>query len=442
MRIATISFVMLILAAWTTQYAFAQTDLSMLSFDVVETSATGNGSTLTVNFEVQNTGTAASGAFTTTFYYSDNTGFNPSNTTSFPIVGSATVSSIAAGGTSGVLSATVTLTPYTQSGTRYIHHFVDSNNDEAESNENNNRSTQVTDPNADEDDVLITGLPNLQATITSLSSSSGTLGDVVTVNYRISNVGVTRVPSSFWTSFYFSTDAFFDTGDADLGRESAGSFNLLAGGSFTETFDVTIPSSFAAGSYFLLVHADRISNITGITESDETDNVAAAPFTLIAGPDLVMDTFSFTATPSGGTLGFGDAVDFSFTVRNQGGSLSAPFTIYFYYDDDNVLSGPYINGTTNQPVIATFDVSGGLAAGATQTSNAVTTLPGEALNGARFLHYYIDAGSSFQTSDGDVFEIDETNNTDAAPITITGLPDLTVDALCATPDGHSLRPHT
>ena len=413
--------------------ATAQVDLSMLRFDVVESSATGTGSPLTLEFEIQNTGAAASGAFTVRFYYSDNTGFNPNNPASFPVIGSAAVPAIPAGGTSGLLTTTATLTDYALNGTRLVHYFVDPDNDVAETNENNNRSTQITDPAADEDDVLITGLPNLQASITALSAPSGTLGDVITISYQVFNVGATRAPFSFWTHFYLSTDALFDTGDFDLGRENEGSSLLLAGGSFTETFDVTIPPEQAAGAYFLLAYADRLTTGGTVTESDESDNVDAAAFTVTPGPDLVMDTFSYTATPSGGTLGYGDAVSFSFTVRNQGGGAAGPFTIYFYYDDDATLAFPYTGGSLNQPVFGTYTVGGGLAAGATLSDVAATSLPGEVLLGDRFLHYYIDAGDNNTTTQGVVYEADEGNNTGSSPITITGLPDLTVDAFCAVP---------
>ena len=198
-----------------------------------------------------------------------------------------------------------------------------------------------------------------------------------------------------------------------------------------------MPSGRTAGGYFLVTSIGAF----GTNDSDPNDTQSSTPFTVTSGPDLVITSVTANATPSNGTVGFGDAVALGFTVENQGGAAAGAFTIQFQYDDDANLSAARQSASTSEPLIATYSVSGGLAAGATLTVNPGDVgapsgmLPGRVRNGSRFVQALADPDASFNNGTGAVSESDESNNGASTALAITGEPDLIVETLCVVADG-------
>jgi serralysin len=120
-------------------------------------------------------------------------------------------------------------------------------------------------------------LPDLSVGNLHLSSVSVTPGTNVTVSYTITNSGSLASGAST-IGIYMSSDGTFDASDTLLGTRSIAS--LGAGGSFNDSFALTLPS----GTYYILAVADYNG---AVTENNEINNVSSgvqvtsqAPLTL------------------------------------------------------------------------------------------------------------------------------------------------------------------
>jgi M6 family metalloprotease-like protein len=107
--------------------------------------------------------------------------------------------------------------------------------------------------------------PDLVVTVVS-GPTSGTRGKKVTVRATAKNQGPAGAAAST-LSFYLSTDATITTADRKLSDVSVTS--LAAGASKALSSYVTLPTSLAAGTYFIGAIADRAAVVA---ESNETNN--------------------------------------------------------------------------------------------------------------------------------------------------------------------------
>jgi hypothetical protein len=187
-----------------------------------------------------------------------------------------------------------------------------------------------------------------------------------------------------------------------------------AGGAYTMTRTVTIPS-VAAGSYYLIVRTD-ISGL--IYEADEGNNTLARPITVTGpGPDLV--PMAVTAPASVSTQ---EADPVSWTVKNQGtASASGAWT-------DTLYLSPSSTCCVSATSLASVSVSPGTPAGASYTQTQTVTIPNVAAGGY-YLIISTDAGNTRA-------ETDEGNNQLAVALAVT-TPDLMPTALTAPPRGDS-----
>jgi len=295
------------------------------------------------------------------------------------------------------LALSVTL-PSRAPGTYYLIFDVDHWNAQGESDETDNVAVQQIDITA----------PDLTVT-TATAPTEASVNETIDVSWTGENIGFVAAPASWRDAVYLSTDNVLDGGDTRLDSFAMAAYQpLAAAGTYTHAEAVTLPA-VAAGDYFLLFRTDD-SGLQG--ETDETNNVFAAPITLIA-PDLEVTNVSalLAAAP-------GQEITVEWTAENTGtGVASADWTDRIY-----ISSSSTFDGTATWIANADISAHTPLAPGASYTHSATISLP-SAVTGAAYLFVVAD-GTGIQG------ETDETNNAGSAAITVE-IPDLTVSAVLA-----------
>ena len=164
-----------------------------------------------------------------------------------------------------------------------------------ESNEHNNQislpfTLQPPDPNR----------PDLTIT-TGTAPTSGSVGSSLNLSWTVKNIGATAANADWTDAIYLSTDETYDFNDQFISSFYAADRSpLAAGGSYTLTNTISVPSISAAGQYYLIIKTDGFSNQVELSESN---NTTALPISL----DLIVNdgavSFSISGTPAvGNTL--------------------------------------------------------------------------------------------------------------------------------------------
>jgi Ca2+-binding RTX toxin-like protein len=121
-----------------------------------------------------------------------------------------------------------------------------------------------------------TSKPDLTASISNVSPTSLTAGGTLSLNYTINNVDA-GTAGNFLASFYISPDQTF--GDAnDIAVGNLISVQGLSGhSSLNGSTSITLPSSLAAGPWYLVMVADKGGGFPNgqITESNESNNTSS-----------------------------------------------------------------------------------------------------------------------------------------------------------------------
>jgi len=153
--------------------------------------------------------------------------------------------------------------------------------------------------------------PDLVPTAASLTPSSAQSGATVSLSYTVSNRGTGVVPATqAWEDHvYLSADTHLSGDDIELASTQA-TGPVAAGGSYTITQDVILPS-VATGNYYLIVVTD--GPVSSLFESDETNNVALFSGTLFIGSsdyDIWAHNQGLSGTASGNDANpSGDGID-------------------------------------------------------------------------------------------------------------------------------------
>jgi hypothetical protein len=230
-------------------------------------------------------------------------------------------------------------------------------------------------------------------------------GGVYTMSAVIKNQG-TNGSQFNCIGYYLSADNVWDATDAYLG--SSCQALLFPGQSGTCGISATIPALATTGSRYLLLVADPPN---AEQESDETNNIVSFALTVTAGsgnlPDLALwrPSLSFGAVPPGGSTGA-----FTFIFNNGPGAVSN-YEIGFYLSADTVFSATtdvFLGLVTGGSLVS----SGGGAAG-TIHSAPVLTVPASTPPGNYYLVLMADPRNV-------VAESNETNNSRALPLRVTG----------------------
>ena len=204
---------------------------------------------------------------------------------------------------------------------------VNSENEFAESNENNNISYQG---------ITITGsqTPQPDLVITNISiPNSLVAGKSLFFNYTITNQGNAATGLLGWsdTKFYLSNDTLLDRSDIYLENDLA--WSLSAGESDTESVYTRLDPTLEGGKYYLLAQADGNQKIS---ESNEANNIAYQEITITEAllPDLAITNI---VTPNSVTAGYG--IDLTYTLTNQGNKSTGYLgsSVKFYFSIDTIL---------------------------------------------------------------------------------------------------------
>ena len=238
----------------------------------------------------------------------------------------------------------------TAPGSYFVLFVADPLNAVAETNENNNVASNPL--------VIVAPGIDLQIQQPFLSAASTTPGFPLNANCSIFNAG-NATASSSTVGFYLSTDQLFSAGDVLLSTSTG--FSLPGGQNSQRFANLTVPTGTAAGSYFVLFVADPAN---GVAETDENNNVATRPLTVL-GPfagTIVPFSGSATVTTCSTTVydhgGFGNYAD------NANGTLTIlpatpgalvrltflSFAIESGFDNVRIYDGSSISA----PLLATY----------------------------------------------------------------------------------------
>ena len=146
-----------------------------------------------ISIQYENDVSSSHGQSTGTFYWAMYLSTDSTITTSDTQVGSDQYSSSLSSGSyrTDSLSSSTRLPSNINAGTYYWGYILDVDSDVDEASESNNARTcnQIT---------LQEDLPDLEATSVSTSSSSAIMGETITVQYRIDNIGTDYSGSFYW----------------------------------------------------------------------------------------------------------------------------------------------------------------------------------------------------------------------------------------------------
>ena len=359
-----------------TNNSLAGNQISILPADLVLTSVSGpasvgTGQNITVATTVKNQGAGNAGAFYVSLYLSSDAVITTSDT----YIGRVYMSGGLAAGTQQTVNITGTISATQAPGSYFLGAIADSSNSVKESNETNNSlaGNQISILPAD-----------LVLTSVSGPASVGT-GQNITVAATVKNQGAGNA-GAFYVSLYLSSDAVITTSDTYIGRVYMS--GLAAGAQQTVNITGTISATQAPGSYFLGAIADSSNSVK---ESNETNNSLAGNQISILPADLVLTSVSGPAS-----VGTGQNITVSTTVKNQGAGNAVAFYVSLYLSSDAVI-------TTSDTYIGRVYMSGGLAAGTQQTVNIAGTISATQAPGSYFLGAIADYSNS-------VKESNETNN--------------------------------
>ena len=239
--------------------------------------------------------------------------------------------------------------------------------------------------------------PDLVVQSPAVSPTSVLSGATTTASCTVYNQGGASAGASN-LKYYLSSDNAYGTGDVLLATDAVSALNASASAPVSEV--VTIPSSTAAGNYYILFEADADAQVT---ESNENNNVGSAALTVTSAsgsPDLIV--LYPAASPT--ALTAGQTTTASCTVQNQGTASAAASNLKYYLSTDNAYS-------TGDTYLATDAISS-LVSGASAAVSEVLTIPAATASGTWYIVCFADA-------DAQVTESNEGNNFGYIAISVT-----------------------
>jgi RHS repeat-associated protein len=238
------------------QVTGAGIDLTVTSLSGAPASI-GAGASFNLTSTVAASGNGSAGAFTVSFYLSTDATITSADT----LIGSRTVSSLAAGASS-TATTSVTVPASLAVGTYTVGAIVDSGSAVAETSETNNAraGSQVT---VVKPDLSMAGLSGVPSTIGR--------GDTITVTDTVALASGGGAVSTFSVGYYLATTSPVTTSGLFLGSRTVS--GLSAGQSSTASTALVIPTSLATGTWYLGAIAD-MSGV--IAESNESNNAATS----------------------------------------------------------------------------------------------------------------------------------------------------------------------
>lgn len=378
------------------------TDLALQNAQAPASVSTG--SSLDLSVTVANLGTLATPASTVSFYLSDDASFDSGTDT---LLGSSAIAALDASGTA-LAQLSLTYNSAYGLGNKYVLFVVDGDNQITESDETNNLlATPITVTEAVGPDLVV---QSQTATPTDI-----TVGDSFTLAASVVNTGNASSGSSV-LRYYLSDDTILDANDQFLGGDAVSALDINT--SSPEDFTTTYSATWGTGTKYVLFVADG-SDL--VTETNETNNVSYVEINVSAPPvpgkDLVI-TEAAVSTPTPGTVIYGETVDLTAVVKNQGTDATASSQLTYYLSDDATLDG--------SDIVLGSSLVDGLTSNTTSPETFSFTYSDTYGSGTKYILFVAD-------SDNTVGETDETNNISYVALQavppVTGPPDLVISDL-------------
>jgi hypothetical protein len=260
--------------------------------------------------------------------------------------------------------------------------------------------------------ISISTYPDLQVTTVDAPANAAS-GQIVTVNWTITNNGTSATPASqgWYDTVYLSKDQILDIAfDTKLGAFQRVK-SLAAGESYTQSAQVEIPRS-ASGPYYIFIVTDSTNSIFEHTaENNNTGYDPSAMIVTMPPPaDLVVSSVD---VPLSGTPG--QAATINWTVTNQGiNTASGQWTDSVYLSTDTMWD-------IDDQLIGRKDYAGGLVASASYNQSLTAPLPAVSPGS-----YYAIVRTDIRNN---VRESNEINNGGSSAGTISiDVPELTLGA--------------
>ena len=327
--------------------------------DLIESSVSAltpnpvSGGSLSISDSTSNLGPGSAGGSLTGFYLSTN------GTTLGTYLGTRSVGILAAGGSSGPVTTTLSL-PLNLNGPYYAIACANYSNAVVETNYNNNCTASAA--------FNVIGPDLIESSVN--GPTTGVAGGTISVTDTTTNQGGGGAFASY-TMFYVSSDG--KTKGAMLTYRSVPV--LALGGSSSATTSMTLPANIT-GTNYVLVCANGAA-IPIMESNTANDCTASAAFT-VAGPDLIESSVTGPTTGvAGGTISVSD------TTTNQGaGAAGASYTMYYLSTD----------GKT-QGAMLTYRSVAALATNASSSATTSMTLPAN-VTGTNYVLVCANGGNS------------------------------------------------
>jgi hypothetical protein len=234
-----------------------------------------------------------------------------------------------------------------------------------------------------------------------VSDTSPAAGDSVTVDYEIANIG-SGAAGNTTAGVYLSTNSIISTADTLLGTQIS-SISNDPGDVDPESETVTLPSSLAAGTYYIGVIADYDN---AEAESDESNNWSshsandgAGVAITISAPAQAPDLIARDLTLSSTMWEDGESITADWIIENVGGQDASDTPSYLYASSNSIIS--------TADTLVGFDAgTGTMSAGEINPEGATFTLDLAALGLAPGT-YHVGA---LADPNGEISESNESNN--------------------------------
>ncbi|UUX95433.1 CARDB domain-containing protein [Aquabacterium sp. J223] len=244
--------------------------------------------------------------------------------------------------------------------------------------ENNNTATSPT--------TLVLGAPQLSdlanVRLDNALPANITLGDTLTLNYRVDNVGTGRTQNVGWYDRIYLVRA--DQPNTILRSQDVfagdGEFGVAAGGEYfrSVSFPLPIDGSLPAGNYLIRIDADYYNYLT---EASNTNNRLEIPITVTVPP---LGNITVTEVSGPATAFAGTEVDVTWRLNNTGnGDLLYRYGSSYHYLHDRLYLA---NGAGSLLYyLGDFQFSSQIAAGGDVLRTQRVTLPENVTAGSYYL---------------------------------------------------------
>ena len=216
------------------------------------------GETFDINWNEKNIGNGAASSYKTQIYFSSDEAFDTGDILLKELSSNELLS-----GSASLREAVLSI-PQLTAGNYYILINIDAADSIAESDENNNISSQPL------------AVENVNLVLDSITvPSTANINDNVSVNYIVFNTSEKPLNGSWTDSLYLSTDSDLDSNDL-LVAEKTVNQQLAAHGQYVGEFSFTVPNNISAG-YNLVV---KVNSKSMQAETKYTDNIKSSPINI------------------------------------------------------------------------------------------------------------------------------------------------------------------